>query len=431
MTSGTGAAIKVEEISPVKKRISFEIPWEEVKKELDAAYRTVGRKARVKGFRPGKTPRRILETYFKEDAEGEAIQNMVSRSFEEAVQSAGIVPVARPEISQNGIQSERSFTYSATVEVEPVVEPKGYTGLELPREDAAVTDQDIQNRLEELRNLYSTLADAEAERPVRMGDFLVIDFQGSLGGNVRSELTEAGFRIEIGSKRLVPGFEEALVGMKKGESKEFTVTFPGDYHIEEFAAQPITFHVTVRDVKVKVLPDLDDQFIKNFEQYESMEALRADIRKSLEQEKSARAKANLRKAIIDRLLELNPFDVPEAYVERQIFSMMVETQRRMVINGMDPDNAARMAANLHDQFRDEAVRLVRSGILLQKIAEKESITVDEAEIDDRIRETATRYGRDFESTKASYEKENMTERLRDQILEEKTLDFIESRANIR
>ena len=431
MTSGTGAAIKIEEISPVKKRISFEIPWEEVKKELDAAYRTVGRKARVKGFRPGKTPRRILETYFKEDAEGEAIQNMVSRSFEEAVQSSGIVPVARPEISQNGIRSEQSFTYSATVEVEPFVEPRGYTGLELQREDAAVTDQDMENRLEELRNLYSTLADVEADRPVQMGDFLVIDFRGSLGGSARAELTETGFRIEIGSKRMVPGFEEALVGMKKGESKEFTVTFPGDYHVEEFAAQPITFHVTVRDIKVKILPALDDQFIKNFEQYETMEALRADIRKSLEQEKGARAKANLRKAIIERLLELNPFEVPEAYVERQIFSMMVETQRRMVMNGMDPDNAAKLAANLHDQFRDEAVRLVRSGILLQKIAEKESITVEEAEIDERIRETATRYGRDFESMKASYERENMTERLRDQILEEKTLDFIESRAHIR
>ncbi|HRR22763.1 MAG TPA: hypothetical protein P5553_15225, partial [Desulfomonilia bacterium] len=202
-------------------------------------------------------------------------------------------------------------------------------------------------------------------------------------------------------------------------------------HVEEFAAQPITFHVTVRDIKVKILPALDDQFIKNFEQYETMEALRADIRKSLEQEKGARAKANLRKAIIERLLELNPFEVPEAYVERQIFSMMVETQRRMVMNGMDPDNAAKLAANLHDQFRDEAVRLVRSGILLQKIAEKESITVEEAEIDERIRETATRYGRDFESMKASYERENMTERLRDQILEEKTLDFIESRAHIR
>ncbi len=431
MTSGTGAAIKIEEISPVKKRISFEIPWEEVKRELDAAYRTVGRKARVKGFRPGKTPRRILETYFKEDAEGEAIQNMVSRSFEEAVQSAGIVPVARPEISQTGIQSEHSFTYSATVEVEPVVEPRGYTGLELTREDTSVTDQDMEKRLEELRNLYSTLADVEAERPVQMGDFLVIDFQGSLGGSPRAELTESGFRIEIGSKRLVPGFEEALLGMKKGESKTFSVTFPGDYHVTEFAAKEITFHVTVRDIKVKMLPALDDEFIKNFEQYENMEALRADIRKTLEQEKVARAKANLRKAIIDRLLELNPFEVPEAYVERQIFSMMVETQRRMVMNGMDPDNAAKLAANLHDQFRDEAVRLVRSGLLLQKIAEKESITVDETEIDQRIRETASRYGRDFESMKAAYEKEEMTERLRDQLLEEKTLDFIESRANIR
>jgi trigger factor len=142
-------------------------------------------------------------------------------------------------------------------------------------------------------------------------------------------------------------------------------------------------------------------------------------------------KANLRKAINDRLLELNAFEVPEAYVERQIFSMMVEYQRRMVMSGMDPDNAAKVAANLHDQFRDEAARLVRAGIILQKIAEKETIAVDEAEIDDRIREMAARYGRDFETMKASYEKDSLTDRLRDQILEEKTLDFIESRANIR
>ncbi len=431
MTSGTGATIKVEEISPVKKKISFEIPWEEVKRELDAAYRTVGKKARVKGFRPGKTPRHILETYFREDAEGEAVQSLVNRSFEEAMQSNGIVPVARPEIDQQGIRPDQSFAYSATVEVEPVVEPLGYTGLELKREDAAVTDQDMENRLEELRNMYSSIEDVEEGRTVRNGDFLVIDFEGRLDGNARQELTEAGFRIEVGSKRLVPGFEDALVGMKKGESKEFTVQFPGDYHVKEFASQDITFHVTVRDLKVKVLPALDDQFVKNFERYESLEALKADIRKSLEQEKAARAKANLRKTINDRLLELNAFDVPEAYVERQIFSMMIEYQRRMVMSGMDPDNAAKVAANLHDQFRDEAARLVRAGILLQKIAEKEAIAVDAAEIDDRIREMAARYGRDFESMKASYEKDNLTERLKDQILEEKTLDFIESRANIR
>ena len=430
MTSGTGATIKIEEINPVKKKISVEIPWEEVKRELDAAYRTVGKKARVKGFRPGKTPRHILETYFREDAEGEAVSNLVQRSFEEAVQANSLQPVARPEIDQSGIQPEKSFTYSATLEVEPVVEPRGYIGMELRREDASVTDRDVEERLEELRHMYSSLEDVEGDRPVQNGDFLLIDFEGKLGSEPRKELTETGFRIEVGSKRLVPGFEDALVGMRKGESKEFTVRFPEDYHIRDFASLDLTFHATVRDVREKVLPALDDQFIKNFERYESLEALRADLRKSLEEEKSVRARDALRKAVNDRLLEANPFEVPEAFIERQILGMMIEYQRRMVINGMDPDNAAKVAANLHDQFRDEAARLVRAGILLRKIAEKEAIAVDDVDVDARLREIAGRHGRDFGTVKASHETDNLKEHLKDQILEEKTLDFIESRANI-
>lgn len=431
MTSGTGAAIKVEEISPVKKKISFEIPWEEVKKELDTAYRTVGKKARIKGFRPGKTPRHILETYYREDAEGEAVSSLVQRSFEEAIQANNLMPVARPQIEQNGIQADQSFTYSATVEVEPVIEPQGYKGLDLQKEDAAVTDRDVDVRLEELRNMYSSLVDVEAGRPVQEGDFLLIDFEGKLGGETRKDLTETGFRIEVGSKRLVPGFEDALIGLKQGESKEFTVKFPDDYQVKEFAGNDIAFNVTVQDVKVKVLPELDENFVKNFNKYDNLEALKIDLRKSLEEEKIARVKANLQKAINEQLLEKNPFDVPEAYVERQIFNMMVEYQRRMVVNGMDPDNAAKVAANLHDQFRDEAARMVRTGILLQRIAEMEALAVDEKEIDDRIRETASRYGHDFESMKVSYEKDNLIDRLKDQLLEEKTLDFIESRANIK
>jgi trigger factor len=431
VTSGTGAAIKVEEISAVKKKISFEIPWEEVRKELDAAYRTVGKKARIKGFRPGKTPRHILETYYREDAEGEAVSNLVQRSFEEAMQANNLLPVARPQIEQTGIKTEKSFVYSATVEVEPVIEPNGYTGLELEKNDPGVSDNQVDARLEELRNMYSSLKDVEDDRIVQSGDFLLIDFEGRLGGEVRKELTEKGFRLEVGSKRFVPGFEDALVGLKKGESKEFTVKFPDDYHVKEFAGKDITFSVTVQDIKVKVLPELDEHFVKIFNKYENLEALKADLRKSLEEENAARVKSNLQKAIQDKLIEQNPFEVPEAYVERQIFNMMVEYQRRMVMNGMDADSAAKVAANLHDQFRDEAARIVRSGLLLNKIAEKEALSVDDGEIDDRIREAASRYGRDFESMKESYEKDNLIERLRDQILEEKTLDFIESRANIR
>ena len=330
-----------------------------------------------------------------------------------------------------GSRRRRAFTYSATVEVEPVIAPQGYTGLELEKEDAQVTDKDVDARLEELRHMYSSLKDVEGERSVQSGDFLLIDFEGNLGGEPRKELTEKGFRLEVGSKRLVPGFEDALIGLNKGDSKEFSVKFPDDYHVKEFAGKDITFNVTVQDVKVKVLPELDENFVKIFNKYDNLDALKAELRKSLEEENAGRVKANLQKAIQDKLIEQNPFEVPEAYVERQIFSMMVEYQRRMVMNGMDADNAAKVAANLHDQFRDEAARIVRSGLLLNKIAEKEALSVDDGEINDRIREAASRYGRDFESMKASYEKDNLIERLRDQILEEKTLDFIESKANIK
>jgi len=189
--------------------------------------------------------------------------------------------------------------------------------------------------------------------------------------------------------------------------------------------------VTVQDAKIKVLPELDENFVKNFNKYDNIEALKTDLRKSLEEEKGAAVKAKLQKAILDNLLEKNPFEVPEAYVERQIFNMMIEYQRRMVMNGMDADSAANVAANLHDQFRDEATRMVRTAILLQRIAEKESLAVSDKDIDDRIRETATRYGRDFETMKDSYEKDNLIDRLRDQLLEEITLAFIESRANIK
>jgi len=264
-----------------------------------------------------------------------------------------------------------------------------------------VTDQDVDARLEELRNMYSSLKDVEGDRPVQIGDFLLIDFEGKLGGEARKELTETGFRIEVGSKRLVPGFEEALIGLGKGESKEFAVRFPDDYHVKDFAGQDITFNVTVQDAKIKVLPELDENFVKNFNKYDNLEALKTDLRKSLEEEKGAAVKAKLQKAILDNLLEKNPFEVPEAYVERQIFNMMIEYQRRMVMNGMDADSAANVAANLHDQFRDEATRMVRTAILLQRIAEKESLAVSDKDIDDRIRETATRYGRDFETMKDS------------------------------
>lgn len=424
------AEVKIEEISPVRKKLSFEIPWEEVKKALDAAYETVGKKVRVKGFRPGKTPRRVLEVYFKDQAEGEAITRLVSDTFTEALRENSITAVTDPEIHQHGIEANKSFNYEAMVEIEPVIDPRGYTDLTVEKKDVTVTEQDVETRLQELRAMYSSLRDLEEDRGVTNGDYVMIDFEGRIAGETRKELTENGYALTVGAGKLVPGFEENLIGLRKGEMREFTIIFPSDYPKQELAGSEVDFRVVLKDIKVRVLPDLNEDFIKNFDQYDSLEALREDIRRSVQIQKESEARSSVRKSLIDKLLESNPFEVPSVYVERQILNMMVDAQKRMVYGGMDPEQATNMAVNLHDRFRDDAIRIVKSTLLLQKIAEKESIRVDDKELEEKFKEIGQKYGQSTENIKKSYEQQNLLESFRAKLLEEKTLDFIESRANI-
>ena len=424
------AEVKIEEISPVRKKLSFEIPWEEVKKALDSAYEVVGKKARIKGFRPGKTPRRVLEIYFKDQAEGEAITSLVNKTYLEALKENSITAVTDPEIQQQGIEMNKKFTYEATVEIEPVIDPKGYMSLTLEKGGVIVTDEDMEKRLQELRSMYSSLKDLEEDRGVMDGDFVLVDFEGRIAGEIRKELTENNYSLTVGAKKLVPGFEEHIVGMKKGETREFKITFPSDYPTKELAGSDADFRVVLKDIKVRILPDLNEDFVKNFEKYDSLAALNADLRKSLREQREAEAGAIMRKSLLDKLLEENPFEVPSAYVERQILNMMVDAQRRMVYGGMDPDQATNMAVNLHDRFKDDAVRIVKSTLLLKKIAEKESVQVDEKEVEEKLKEIGDKYRQSYESVRQSYEQQNLLESFKLKLLEEKTLDFIEGRANI-
>lgn len=424
------AEVKIEELGPVRRKLSFEIPWEEVKKALDSAYVVVGKKARIKGFRPGKTPRRVLEIYFKDQAEGEAITSLVNKTYPDALKENSITAVTDPEIRQQGIEMNKNFTYEATVEIEPVIDPRGYAGLTLEKKDVQVTDGDVEARLQELRSMYSSLKDLEEDRGVMDGDFVLIDFEGRIAGEIRQELTEKSYSLTVGAKKLVPGFEEQLIGMKKGDTRVFDITFPSDYPTKELAGSDANFHVVLKDIKVRILPELNEDFIKNFEHYDSLAALKADLRKSIQEQREAEAGSAMRKALLDKLLEANPFDVPSAYVERQILSMMVDAQRRMVHSGMDAEEATNMAVNLHDRFKDDAVRVVKTTLLLQKIAEKESIQVDEKEVEEKLKAIGERYRQNYESVRQSYEQQNLLESFKLKLLEEKTLDFIEGRANI-
>jgi trigger factor len=428
--SDISAAVKIDDISTVKKKLSFDIPWADVKSELDAVYRKVGKKAKIKGFRPGKIPRGILEAHYRGEAEDETISNLVNRYYWETLQQKEIPAVTQPEIEQKGIEAEKNFTFSATVEVEPVVEPRDYLGLEVEKEEPVVTGEELDARMQEIRQMFATMEEVREDRGILEGDFVTLDFAGALAGERLKELKSENYLLEIGSKTFIPGFEEQLIGMRNEESKSVSVKFPEDYHAAHLAGKDVEFDVVIKGVRIKKLPEINEQFIKNFEKYESLEALTDDIRKDLEEQKKRKAAAAFERQISDRLLEKNAFEVPESFVERQVYYMMTDTQRRMVSGGMDAKKAAEFSFKLHDQFREEATKIVKTVLLLKGIAGKESLTAGDDEVEKQIREIAAQKAQDYETLKKSLEKDDLIDNIRSEIINRKTYEFLGANAKV-
>ena len=428
--SETQTAVTIEDISPVKKKLSFAVPWTNVQDELNKVYREAAKTARIKGFRPGKIPRKILEVHYREQVEDEAISNLVNQYYWDTLQEKQIQAVSKPQIEQQGIEAEKDFTFSATVEVEPLVVPKDYLGIDLEKEELIVTDEDVQGKLDEIRQMFATMEDLQEDRALVTGDFATIDFEGFLDGKTRNELKAENYLLELGSGSFVPGFEDQLVGVKKGETKTVKVTFPETYHATDLAGKDVEFIVTVKAIRTKKLPEINEEFVKNFERYESLEALRDDVRKRLEEEKKHYIADEFQKTIAEKLLATNDFEVPASYVERQIYYMMSETQRRMISGGMEPKKAAEFTLKLRDQFHDEAQKAVKMILLLKSIAEKESLSVSDDELESRVREIAQQRSQDYDSFRKTLAKDDLLENIRSEILTGKTYEFVEMKGRV-
>jgi trigger factor len=426
----TSVAVKVEDISPVKKKMSFDIPWADVKRELDAVYQNVGKKAKIKGFRQGKVPKKILETYYKEYAENETVSNLINRFYGEALTKHELVPLTQPQIEQNGIETDKDFVFFATIEVESNLEPKNYTGLELEKEEYNITEQDIDSRLQKMREMFATMEEVAEDKTVIAGNYVNINFQGTLDGQSLKELKAENYFLEIGSKMFVPGFEEQLIDLKKSDSKTFTIKFPEDYHVENLKGKDVVFSVTINNIREKKLPDIDENFVKNFDKYETLEELKKDVKKILEEENEMKADVALMDRIIDKLLENNIFEVPSSLIERQILYMMAETQRRMVASGLDQQKATEMSFKLHDGFKNEATKIVKAALLLKSIAKQETIEVTEQEIDAKIEEIAEKNVQEFATLKKSFEQNGLIENIRTELLHKKVFDLIKEKSHI-
>ncbi len=424
-------SVKVEDISQVKKKMYFEIPWAIMKDELDSVYRDIGKKAKIKGFRPGKVPRKVLENYFKADAENETITNVINKYYWKELDERGFVSLSRPEIEQDGLKENTDFAFHASFETEPSFEPQGYQGIELEKVNINVTEEDIAKRLSEISRMFATMHDVTEDRPVVMGDFVTIDFNGTLDGEALPELKSENYLLEIGSKRFVPGFEEQVVGMQNGETKEIRVTFPDDYHEQKMAGKEVVFTVVLKALKEQKLPEINEEFIKNFDKYNTLDDLKSDVRKSMEEQCKRQSDAQLKDKIVEAVLQANEFEAPPSLVERQIFYMISDTQKRMRSAGMDEKSAMEMSFRMHDQFKKDAEKTVKSFLILKKIAEKEAIQVTDEDIDNHIKELAQLHHTDYEVVKNAYSDEERTDAMKSEINQKKVFDFIEGKANIK
>jgi len=422
---------EVETIDSVRKKIRIVIPEDEVKKEFDTAYRSVSRMAKVKGFRPGKAPRAVLSRYYKNQINQEVMVKLIQDSFPKILAEKELIAVSEPSIENNPLEEGKEFSYTATFEVKPVIEVKEYQGLEAISDQPEITPEKIEKRLKEIQESHASLKTIEGEQGIMEGNFAVIDFQGFSEGKPLEGGKVVGHLLEVRTGSFIPGFCEQLVGMKKGEEREFILDFPSDYERREFADKKVTFQVKVNDLKEKIIPLLDDDFAKGLGEFKDQEDLKKKVRETLEEEEKGRIKSQVQNDLISSLIEKNPFDLPPSLTNREIEYMITEAQRDLSLQGLSLDKLRISPDELRERYREKAERRVRASLLLEALAKKEGIVVKDEEVEERLKLIAIRTRQEVEKIKAYYQKEEKIESLKMQLLEEKSLDFLTEKAKIK
>ena len=425
------SAIRVSatENSPVVRTLEVSVDRKRVQRAYDRAYQELAKRAPVRGFRPGKTPRSVLEKLYGAQIGEQIEQTLVSETLATALEQAGLEPVAEPAIAAKAPVADAEFVYTARVEVKPVFELPELTGLPARRPRVAVVEADVERELEALRQRQAALLEEPAETPAAPGHFLTIDFVGRIDGKPFEGGSGKGVELELGSQRFLPGFEEQLAGARAGEDREVRVRFPDDYGTRELAGRDAVFAVHVAAIKRRVVPALDDELAKDLGEFDSLAALRARVRTDLEAGAERAARSELHRTLLDALIARTGFELPPGLVSRQLDRLLQNAARRLA--GAVPD--AQLEAQIgrwREEWRPRAEREVREMLLLEAIAKARGIQAEAGEIDERIAQLAREQRVDPARLRRAWGEDGLERALRTQVTDEKVLDFLASTAKV-
>lgn len=417
-----------EKIEKNQGVLTVEVEAEQVNAALDKAFKKVVRQVNVPGFRRGKVPRNIFEKRFGvESLYQEALDLLLPEAYMKAVEETKIEPVDRPEVDVQQIGKDQALKFTAKVTVKPEVTLGEYKGIELPEKSADVTEEDIQNELKRLQERHAELVVLE-EGTAENGDIVIIDFEGFKDGVPFEGGKAEKYSLELGSGHFIPGFEEQIVGMAKGEEKDLNVTFPENYHVDELKGQPVVFKVKLHDIKRKNLPELDDEFAKDVSEFDTLEEFKADISKRLKERKERENRMELESIALEKAAEACEVDIPAVMIDNEVDRMFEDFRNQLRMQGMDMKMYLQFTGQTEEKIKEEmrpnAEKRVRNSLVLEAIAKAENIEATEEDVQKELEELANQYQRSVDEIRNIFEANGSMDVLKNDLVNKKTIQFL-------
>jgi trigger factor len=436
------------DVSDTQKNLVVEIPSTVVDAEIDKVARDYSKAARVPGFRPGKVPAKVVRQRFRDQILHDVAHGLIPRAVDEALRERGVEPVDTPDIRDVVVEEGQPLKFTATFETVPPIEPGDYASITLHPKSTAVDDAAVEEALANLRERAARYEPVEG-RGIDMGDSVVMDLVRTATPRAEADEplvviagepkppkpaaepqtdTHQGVTVEIGASANPPGFDAQLIGLQEGQDKSFEVRYPDDYAIAELAGTTVNYAVTVKAIRKRVVPPLDDELAKDLGEFDSLDALRSRVRGDLEHEAMHEAERELRGELLKQLADRVTFEVPASLLDREIDRRMEDFVRRLMDQQIDPMKVNINWEEFREKQREAASEAVRSALALDEVARREHIAASEADVDAEVERYAERSGRSAAAVRARLEKEGGIARLYSGLRREKTVDFLLSRA---
>ena len=421
----------VEEISPVKKKIMVEIEADEVEKELNQAFAELRKRTKIKGFRPGKAPLKLLERYYGDQIIDDVTSKIIRETFPQALQEVDAQPLNMPALEKENLVRGKSFKYSAVMEVKPEFQLSQYLGLEAEKEAVNVTDEDIENRLEEIRKGHGKLNSITEDRGIQEEDYVILEYEAFADGEPIEGMKSENFLVKVGAGDFHPDFEKALIGLRRDEEKEIHVDFEENFYHRTLAGKSVDFKVKISDIKTMSLPELNDEFVESLGvDFKTVAELREKVKEALIQENENRVQRELKEKLMEQIRQNTEIPLPESLVEAEINDSIEGIKQNLLQSGSSMEKAGLSEEKLREEIKPSAEKKVKDMLILAEIAEKEKISVTDEDLEEGFQELGRATGQDPEILKKYYEARGLLDNMRHKLLQEKTLNYLVEHAKI-